>query len=227
MNHFHQAEASSSRKKILLIDSQPIFRMGLQRLLADDGQWEIAGEAFDHWQGAHLAHHLQPDVIFLGLKHLECIAALRQLADTTRRPVIIVFSELSSEAARWEILQAGANACLPRRIPEPELALLLSQLNQEALPDFGVPSHPYDPQPVDQPGQWMQQLTIQQRRILALLATGKCNKRIGKELGISEGTVKVHLKSLYKKMNCNGRTQAIGHFLREPAHRHSSHPLNA
>lgn len=217
MTRFSSLDILLSRKKVVLIDDQPIFRLGLQYLLAGDGRWEVAGEAADAGQGVGLARQLAPAWIGLGLKFPGCLERLPQLRQAAPTAVILVFTDAPVDLARREILAAGANACVSRRVDPIELMLLLEQLEHDAVAAGNEHPQPDLLQTIEPPGQWLPQLTRQQRRILLLLATGKCNKLIGRELGISEGTVKVHLKSMYKKMNCNGRTQAISCFLRDPA----------
>jgi two-component system, NarL family, nitrate/nitrite response regulator NarL len=224
MTRFSSIEGLHSRKKILLIDDQPIFRIGLQHLLAKDGRWEVTGETGGAGQGVLLARQQAPALIGLGLKLPGCIELLPQLRQAAPTAAILVFTDAPVEFARRETLAAGANACVARRIDPEELMLLLGQLEQATGPARHACLQPDSLNAVEPPGQWLPQLTRQQRRILLLLATGKCNKLIGRELGISEGTVKVHLKSMYKKMNCNGRTQAISCFLRDPALRPQCRP---
>lgn len=224
MTRFSSLEGLHSRKKILLIDDQPIFRIGLQHLLAKDGRWEVAGVAAGGGQEVRLARQLAPALICLGLKLPGCIERLSQLRQAVPTAAILVFTDAPIDFARRETLATGANACVARRIDPKELMLLLGHLEHATGPAGGERPQPDSPHAVEPPGQWLPQLTRQQRRILLLLATGKCNKLIGRELGISEGTVKVHLKSMYKKMNCNGRTQAISCFLRDPALRPQYRP---
>lgn len=226
MTRFSSLDVLLSRKKVVLIDHQPLFRIGLQHLLADDGRWEVAGEAAEGGQGVRLASQLAPALIGLGLKLPGCIELLPQLRQAAPAAAIIVFTDAPVDVARREALAAGANACVSRRIAPEELMLLLGQMEHATGADGNEYPQPDALHPVEPGGQWLPQLTRQQRRILLLLATGKCNKLIGRELGISEGTVKVHLKSMYKKMNCNGRTQAISCFLRDPALRPQHRPFS-
>lgn len=211
MDHFSQIDGPLSPRTVLLIDSQPIFRLGLQRLLAQEAGWNVIGQAPTTLLCVQLANELQPAFILLGLALREPMDTLRAIRQVTGS-AIIVFLERMHEAACQEALSAGANACLSRQSTDAELLQSLSQLDHSAFPDMGRPMLS-SAEAQSEAAHWHGRLTRQEQRILSQLATGKCNKLIGRELGIAEGTVKVHLKSMYKKMQCQGRTQAINRFL--------------
>ncbi len=199
--------------RLLIIDDHPLFRKGAAQIIAMAPEFELVGEASGGVEGVALARRHKPDMILLDLNMkdmsgLDVLAALRDVLPDTRIVMLTVSDEADDLVGA---LRAGADGYLLKEMePEELLAKLreaaggqftlaprLTHLLARSLREDSRPKRP------DEAG-----LTEQEMRILALIADAKSNKLIARELGIAEGTVKVHVKHLLKKLNLRSRVEA-------------------
>ncbi|MDR9439032.1 MAG: two-component system response regulator NarL [Halomonas sp.] len=199
---------------ILLIDDHPLLRRGVAQLLELEDDLHLAGEAGEPEVGIRLADELDPDMILLDLNMpgLDGIATLKELREQGYAGRIVMFTVSDHEEDVVAALRSGADgyllkdmdpdemvrqlrqAALGRMVISESLTTLLaealrSQRNQPAAPDI-------------------HSLTQREREILRELAAGLSNKLIARKLDITEGTVKVHVKHLLKKLNLRSRVEA-------------------
>jgi two-component system, NarL family, nitrate/nitrite response regulator NarL len=198
---------------VLVIDDHPLFRKGVSQLLGLDPGFTMVGEATSGTEGLALAQELRPDLILLDLnmKDMNGIETLKGLraAELDARIIVLTVSDSAEDLVAAP--RAGADGYLLKDM-EPEH--LLEGLREAAagrmvLSDTltGVLAHALrqDSRPArpDQAG-----LTERESEILQLVAAGMSNKLIGRHLDITEGTVKVHVKNLLKKLNLRSRVEA-------------------
>jgi two-component system nitrate/nitrite response regulator NarL len=201
-------------RKVLVIDQQAVFRLGLALFLTEANGWSGVGATENAAEGIGLARHFSPDLILLGLSHVKNMETLESLRAIQPQAVILAFSSRVHESDIRSLLGAGADECLSRDITVPALQSKLCALHRDKRLVSGMASHQHPGGDDDAGASIIKSfLTKQEGRILERLAAGKCNKLIGRELGIAEATVKVHLKKVYKKLNCHSRTQAANYFL--------------
>jgi len=199
---------------ILLIDDHPLLRRGVAQLLELEDDLDLAGEAGEPEVGLRLAGELDPDMILLDLNMpgMDGIATLKALREQGYAGRIVMFTVSDHEEDVVASLRSGADgyllkdmdpdemvrqlrqAALGRMVISESLTALLaealrSQRNQPAAPDI-------------------HSLTQREREILCELAAGLSNKLIARKLDITEGTVKVHVKHLLKKLNLRSRVEA-------------------
>jgi len=199
---------------ILLIDDHPLLRRGVAQLLELEDDLDLAGEAGEPEVGLRLAGELDPDMILLDLNMpgMDGIATLKALREQGYAGRIVMFTVSDHEEDVVSALRNGADgyllkdmdpdemvrqlrqAALGRMVISESLTALLaealrSQRNQPAAPDI-------------------HSLTQREREILRELAAGLSNKLIARKLDITEGTVKVHVKHLLKKLNLRSRVEA-------------------
>jgi len=198
---------------ILTIDDHPLFRQGVADLISMDDTLKLVGEAASGEEGLELAKQLNPELILLDLnmKGMDGIATLKAIKaeDVDSRVVMLTVSD--SEAHVVAALRAGADGYLLKDMePEDILKQLrtagegrmaiserLTELLAHALREDNQPNDP------NQAG-----LTDRESEILTLISKGLSNKLIARELGITDGTVKVHVKHLLKKLNLRSRVEA-------------------
>jgi two-component system nitrate/nitrite response regulator NarL len=198
---------------LLMIDDHPLFRRGVVQLLTESSQFEVVGEASSGREGLDLAARLKPDMILLDLNMqdmsgIEVLKAIRSRDFDTR----VVMLTVSDEAADLiGALRAGADGYLLKEMDPDHLVgklklaaagevTLTERLTRLLAHSMRETNKPRDP---DEAG-----LTEQERRILDLIAQGMNNKLIARELAISDGTVKVHVKHLLRKLNLHSRLEA-------------------
>lgn len=198
---------------VLVIDDHPLLRKGVIQLIAMDKGLAVVGEAAGGREGLALAKSLQPDLILLDLNMrdmsgLDTLKAIKA-ADLDSRVIMLTVSDHEDDVV--EALRAGADGYLLKDMePEDLLASLqaaargrlvlsdrLTELLARALRQEVAPP----------PGPRLD-LTDREREILELIAQGKSNKLIARDLDITEGTVKVHVKHLLKKLNLHSRVEA-------------------
>lgn len=202
-----------TRQRLLIIDDHPLFRKGVRQLVTPEPEFDVVGEASCGQEGITLAKSLDPDMILLDLnmKDMNGVEVLKAIkgAGLDARVIMLTVSDEASDLIA--ALQAGADGYLLKEMePEELLAKLkeaadgqmtlserLAVLLAHSLREGGRPKDP------EQAG-----LTEQERRILDLIAVGKSNKLIARELDITEGTVKVHVKHVLRKLNLRSRVEA-------------------
>ncbi len=204
---------SEAPQTLLVIDDHPLLRKGVSQLVAMEPEMRLVGEAADGSEGLKLARQLEPDLILLdlqmkGMNGLETLKAIKAL-DTDSR--VIMFTVSDSEDDILAALQAGADGYLLKDMePEEMLAnlrmaargrLVLSGPVTELL----ARSLRNDNSPGVVPAA---DLTDREHEILLHIAEGRSNKLIARALDITEGTVKVHVKHLLKKLNLRSRVEA-------------------
>jgi two-component system nitrate/nitrite response regulator NarL len=205
---------------ILVIDDHPLLRKGVAQLVDLDDRLLMAGEAASGEEGLELARRLEPDLILLdlhmpGMGGLATLRALKAL-DLDSRVIVLTVSDTEQEVV--EALRSGADGYFLKDMdPEVMLTSLREVATGKLVLSPGVAellaralrsgAHPRDADEAE--------LTQREREILSLLTEGGSNKAIARRLDITEGTVKVHMKGILKKLRLRSRTEAavwaIGH----------------
>lgn len=198
--------------RILIIDNQPVFRFGLERLLNAESDLEVVGEASSCRQACPLAATLQPDVVILDLEledatGSEAIVRLREQFPAVRAMVYtdIVDRRLVAEALRFNV----RGYVLKRSAPDQLLAATRTVAAGGYYLDPAISSAvlaELNPQPSDPNPPLLSQ---REHTILKTLSQGKSNKEIAKELFISERTVKFHVSAVMRQLGARNRTHAV------------------
>jgi DNA-binding NarL/FixJ family response regulator len=200
-----------SKIRILVADDHPVVRDGIVSIVEVEKDMNVVGHAGDGVEAMELAKKLLPDIILLDLRMprmdgLEVIAQLQSLHVPSK---VIVLTTFDSEQDVHLALKAGARSYLLKDTPRPVLLDAIRQVHGGKTcipPRIGQKLVENMSRPV---------LSARELDILKLVAEGKSNKAIGDQLGIAEGTVKTHVKSLLKKLQAPGRTAAV----KEAVHR--------
>ncbi|MCE8004604.1 two-component system response regulator NarL [Billgrantia ethanolica] len=199
---------------ILIIDDHPLLRRGVAQLLELEDDLALVGDTGEPQQAVRLAAELDPDLILLDLNMpgMDGIQTLKALRESGYAGRIVMFTVSDHEEDLVAALRGGADGYLLKDM-EPEE--MVRQLRQAALGRMVVSesltallaealrnqrSAPATPD--------IHSLTQREREILRELAGGLSNKLIARKLDISEGTVKVHVKHLLKKLNLRSRVEA-------------------
>lgn len=203
----------SERQRVLIVDDHPLFRKGLTQLLQTIAAFELVGEAAGGVEGLAMATRLAPDLVLLDLnmKDMDGIEVLKSIraARLDARVVMVTVSDHGDDLVA--ALRAGADGYLLKDM-EPEA--MLDALREAAEGRIVISEQlthlmaaalrgPAQPQSVSAAG-----LTEQELRILERIAGGLSNKLIGRELDIAEGTVKVHVKHILRKLALRSRVEA-------------------
>lgn len=216
--------------RVLLIDDHALVRRGLEELLQSRGI-EIVGSAGSGEEGIELATTLQPDIILLdikmpGMNGLDTLSRLRELENTI--PVLMLsMSRDEEDLAR--ALRDGARGYLLKDMDPDELIPALNDAlagqNVVAKELIGSLTNIIQGKPQEQekiePATPLSELTPREQEILEHIAEGESNKLIARNLGISDGTVKLHVKAILRKLGVHSRVEAAVIAV-EHGHRQSS-----
>ena len=197
---------------ILLIDDHPLLRKGVKQLIDLSPNMQVIGEACNAQDGVKLAVELEPDLVLLDLNmpNINGIETLKMLREEEVTSRIIVFTVSDNEEDVVAALKAGADGYLLKDM-EPED--LISNLEQAANGTVVI-----SPRLATLLAQALQSnksvdkvdlssLTPREKQIIKLIANGMANKVIARKLSITEGTVKVHVKHLLKKLRLRSRVE--------------------
>lgn len=200
-------------RTVITIDDHPLFRKGVADLLSMEPSLRLVGEAASGAEGVELAKRLNPDLVLLdmNLPGMDGIATLKSLKDADLDARVVMLTVSDSEDNIIAALRGGADGYLLKDMePEDILGRLLLAADgrtviSERVTDLLAQAlrEEVRPKSVEEAG-----LTEREEEILRLIAQGQSNKLIARQLDISEGTVKVHVKHLLKKLNLRSRIEA-------------------
>lgn len=203
--------------RVVLIDDHTLFRVGLEGLLESRGI-EICASVDSGEDSVHLVQEKNPDVVLLDMRmpDINGIGVLKLLRESKLEMPIVMLTTSTDESDLVESLRAGAQGYLLKDMEPDALVIALRDIvagKTVVAPDLApvlakavqgkdkatnsVPeSSPFD------------DLTPRETEILGLLAEGQSNKAIARNLGISDGTVKLHVKAILRKLSVHSRVEA-------------------
>lgn len=200
--------------KVIIVDDHPLFRRGLQQLFDVTPDVTVVGEFGSGEDALEAVERLQPDLIMLdmNMKGMDGIATLNELRAREVDARIVMLTVSDAEEDVITALSSGADGYLLKDTDPLELSRMLrSALDGKMVLSEQVTAilaaqlrHRNDAPAVPNANT----LTEREWEVLYLLAKGKSNKMIARELEVTEGTVKVHVKNLLKKLGLRSRLQA-------------------
>lgn len=204
---------TTPRQTVVLIDDHPLFRKGLIQLLETISDFQVIGEASNGRDGVALVTRLKPDLLLLDLnmKDMSGLDVLKKLraTDLDTRIVMVTVSDQTEDLVA--ALRLGADGYLLKDMEPEQMVDSLASAAAGRIVVSDALTHllanalreQRQPRSANEAG-----LTEQERRIVELIAAGLSNKVIARELGITEGTVKVHVKHLLRKLDLRSRVEA-------------------
>ena len=204
--------------RMLIADDQAVVRSGLRRIMDIDPEIEVIGEAVDGLAAVEAVARLAPHIVLMDIRmpRLDGLAATRRiLAEQSEPPRVLILTTFGLDEYVYEALRAGASGFLLKDAsPEDILAGVRAVAAGDALLDPAITPAVIGqfaalPTPrqdlIDQVGE----LTAREREVLALMACGRSNAEIARELIVSEGTVKTHVGRVLRKLGLRDRIQAV------------------
>jgi NarL family two-component system response regulator LiaR len=186
-----------------------VVREGLRAFLDVQEGIEVVGEAADGQDAIEAAERLRPDVVLMDLvmPRLDGVGAMRALQSRAPRVRVVVLTSFLDDDKLLPALRAGAAGYLLKNAQPQELVRAVRAAHAgEAVLDPVVGARLVDTLAAgDEP---LDRLTRREREVLALIARGLPNKRIARELAVSEKTVKTHVGHVLAKLGVTDRTQA-------------------
>ncbi len=207
--------AKGRKIRILIGDSQPIFRTGLRRLLSKEADLNVIGEAENGAQALKLVAQLRPEIVILdlppgGTDELDILQELQQRHKNTK---VIILAASDKEENAVKAMRLGTAGVVPkhasldvlieciRKVEAGEI-WLDTRMTAAVVKEFSSPS-PLNPRERDTPSL----LSARERQVVALVSQGFKNKEIAQRMFISEQTVKNHLHNIFDKLGVSDRLE--------------------
>jgi DNA-binding NarL/FixJ family response regulator len=198
--------------RVLIGDDHTILRQGLRRILAEDPDLTVVGEAADGEQVVALALELVPDVVLMDVQmpELSGIEAARRIRTAHPEIRILMLTVSDRDEDLFGALRAGARGYLLKSAEAQEVldaihrvyrgeAILPPNLAARVVNEFAAPT----PKP--------ESLSQREVEVIRLLAQGLGNKEIAAALSISENTVKTHVRHILDKLGLRNRAEAAAY----------------
>ncbi|MEM7599988.1 MAG: response regulator transcription factor [Verrucomicrobiota bacterium] len=191
--------------RIVLADDHLVVRQGMVAILSLESDFKVIGEASDGLAAYKLYEQLQPDVLILDLRmpKMDGFETVQKLLGVDPDAQILIMTTYDSDEDIWRCLKAGAKGYLLKDASHSEI---VSAVRTVAAGESFASSKlmPKIARRASAP-----ELTNREHEVLKYLAVGMTNKEIAQELDIGSGTVKTHLRNLFKKLEVSTRSEAI------------------
>ena len=211
--------SSSPPIRLVIVDDQTLFRVGLARLLESDPRIEIVGEGADGAEAVSLAGSLKPDVVLMDMKmpNLDGAAATREIVSKYPEVKVLILTTFDADNHVIQALKAGASGYILKNSKvEYIVTSLLAIVSGERVMATAVADRVLEMLTGSTtPKEFYDGLTSRELEVLKLLAGGMANKQIAYALSISEKTVRNHVSNMYEKLNVYDRTQAALYAVRK------------
>ncbi len=210
--------------RVLVADDHALFRKGIVSLLGQREEFHVVGEAGSGREAVARAQEHRPHVVLMDVKMPDGdgIWAARAIKEALPETEVLMLTVSDQDEDLFAAVKAGARGYLLKNVEPEQLAdCLLRVAEGEAivpramvphlLKEFGSLARKMEAVG----GGPLSTLTKREEEILQQLARGSTNKEIAQALGITENTVKIHLRSILKKLHVNNRIQAALYAQRE------------
>ncbi|MDE0572513.1 response regulator transcription factor [Demequina sp. B12] len=196
---------------LLIVDDDPLVRMGLRAILSSVAGWTVVAEAGDGEAAIAAVLQHRPDVVLMDVRMpgTDGLAATRSIVDAGIETKVLVLTTFEVDEYVFEAMRAGAAGFVLKRVPPTELieavrvvaageSLLFPSSTRAVIERFSEPQQRHLPD-----------LTEREQDVLRQLARGRSNQEIAGRLYVSVETVKSHVASILTKLGVRDRTQAV------------------
>jgi DNA-binding NarL/FixJ family response regulator len=203
--------------RVMLVDDDDLMRAGLRAILSSDPGVEVVAEASNGRTAVATVAAARPDLVLMDVRmpDLDGISATRAVLATSPEVRVVILTTFEQDDYIFGALRAGASGFLLKRTrPEDLLAAIRTVASGDSLLSPSVTRIVIErmarqPMPEIGPGTLLDELTLREREVLALLARGLSNHEIAEALVIEETTVKTHVKRILMKLQLRDRIQAV------------------
>jgi DNA-binding NarL/FixJ family response regulator len=202
--------------KIMVIDNHVIFREGLIRLLEDQEDMQVVGEADNILEAIEKSAELMPDVIVteIGPSDEAAMDAIKAIRSNDNQVAIVILTSIQSDELMFTAFGYGVRGYLQKNT---SLTHLLASLRAIGRGEAAIPRHLFTrfleefsrtrKQYTNQNAE-LDTLTLRELEILSHLSTGATNREIAQKVSISENTVRVHVHNILEKLQLQNRREA-------------------
>ncbi len=208
---------TQTKIRLMIAEDQTVIRKALVALLALEPDIDVVATAADGEQAVSVARAYSPDVILMDAKmpRMDGISAMRAILQQAPGLRIVMLTTFDTDDLVFEAIAAGAHGYLLKDAEESEiLGVIRSAARGEPrlspaiatkiLAEFRRVKAPKRPVPVSEAEE---PLTEREKDVLGLVAAGKGNRDIAREMGLAEGTVKNHVSTILAKLHLRSRTE--------------------
>lgn len=217
--------------RIVLVDDQPLLRMGFRLILEGEDGLEVVGEASDGAEAVQQVRILEPDVVLMDVRMpvLDGIEATRAISTSGSNTRVIILTTFDLDEYAFAGLQAGASAFLLKDVAPAELtqavrvvasgdAVVAPRVTQRLLETYvrgnglgvaGQAAGSNGQVPAPQRDPLLDDLTPRETEMLESMAEGLSNAEIARKFFLSEATVKTHVRRILTKLHLRDRVQAV------------------
>jgi DNA-binding NarL/FixJ family response regulator len=206
--------------RILIADDHALFRDGLRSLLGTQ-EHEVVAEARNGREAIELTKKLTPDLVLMDISmpEMDGLTATRTLTAEVPDVKVVILTASEDDASLFDAIKAGAQGYLLKNLEADDFFSMLDRasrgepaltpnLARKLLQEFAKP-------PETTPG-GDDELTAREREVLELMVEGvTSNRKLAKRLGVSENTVKFHVRNILDKLRLHNRAEAVGYALRK------------
>ncbi len=194
---------------VLLVDDHSLVRKGFRRMLEDDTDIHVVGEASNGLEAVEMASQLRPNVIVMdyAMPGLDGVQATHEINRQVPESAILILSMHSDSNYVRNAIEAGAKGYMLKNAMEVDLAAAVRKLASGG--SYGIPKAQTDPD------ENYNKLTQRERQILQLIAQGNSNKEIATLLGLSVNTVSVHRANLMDALNIHRTAELVLYAIRK------------
>ncbi len=196
--------------RLLLADDHPVVRAGLRALFSAEPDMEVVAEAATAGDAVRACATVRVDLVLMDLQFgpgasVQGVDATRMLRAAERPPRVLILTNYDTDADILGAIEAGASGYLLKDSPPEELiaAVRAAAAGESALAP-GIVDRLSSRAHTTEQG-----LSLREAEVLGLVAAGKSNRDIGRELFLSEATVKSHLVHIFTKLGVSSRTSAV------------------
>ena len=199
--------------KILIADDHPVARRGLRMIVSEAFGDVDCAEAADAATALTLARTVRPDLLLVDMRmpgDIPTSTLCRMMRTAVPDSKIVIVTAFDSTTDIRDCLIAGADGCLLKDTSETDMAAALRAAVADATaldPRIAFQlAHDLETQPADKE---IPRLSGREQDVLHLLAEGRSNRAIARQLGLSEATVKGHVSRVLDKLNASSRLEAV------------------
>ena len=198
--------------RVLVADDHPMFRDGLRTLIRDADGVELVGEASTGEEAVVRAVDLQPDVVVMDLQmpDVNGIEATRRITAASPHIAVLVLTMFEDDDSVFAAMRAGARGYLLKGSAQEEILRAVAAVAAgDAIFGPSVATRLIELFAAGSPPQPFPELTEREREVLDLVAQGKSNQVIARELFVSSKTIRNHVSNIFTKLHVADRAQAI------------------
>lgn len=212
-----------SKIRILLADDHAILRAGLVRLLSEEPDIEVVGEADNGREAVQKVQELHPDIVLMdiGMPVMNGMEATKQIKKRDNDVKILVLTMHDNEEYLFRVLQAGASGYVLKKAADSDLVNAIHVVNRgdcflyPSAAKMVVEDYLEKLKHGQEPTSSFDTLTDREREILTLVAEGYTNREIAEALFISVKTVETHKANIMEKLNLHKRAELVRYAIKK------------